>query len=105
MIKKLFSADPKLIGPIECTPTTDALPASRVNGTPDPLKADLVALLVKSRCSTEPSILCDTHPTQARTGSCRGRGRTTDDRGHRKHLSLLPGIRKACHFPVPLGRA
>ncbi|HEY1928073.1 MAG TPA: FAD-binding and (Fe-S)-binding domain-containing protein [Caulobacteraceae bacterium] len=45
MIKKLFSADPSRIGrfngPLKC----DAVPASLVEGTPDDLKADLIALL------------------------------------------------------------
>ena len=49
MVKKLFSADPSRIGRLECVPTSDALPASQVAGTPNPLKAQLIALLGKQQ--------------------------------------------------------
>jgi D-lactate dehydrogenase len=49
MIKKLFSANPTRMGRFECEPVSDALPTSMVNGTPDQLKADLIALLGKKQ--------------------------------------------------------
>ena len=49
MARKLFSANPSRIGRFEATPTSDALPASKVHGTPAALKADLVALLGKEK--------------------------------------------------------
>lgn len=49
MLKKLFSADSARIGRFECAPTSDALPASMLNGTPDGLKADLVGMLGKEK--------------------------------------------------------
>src|SRR6201998_699492 len=47
MIRKLFSVDPARIGRFERPPTSDAVPASLVDGTPGDLKADLIALLGK----------------------------------------------------------
>src|ERR1700752_200094 len=47
MIRKLLSAHPARIGWFEGPPTTDAVPASLVDGTPGDLKADLIALLGK----------------------------------------------------------
>src|SRR5271169_5576470 len=47
MIRKLFSANPERIGRFDGPPTSDAVPASLVNGTPGDLKADLIALLGK----------------------------------------------------------
>ena len=47
MIKKLFSANPARIGRFNGPPTSDAVPASLVDGTPGDLKADLIALLGK----------------------------------------------------------
>src|SRR3984885_11866942 len=47
MIKKLFSANPERIGRFDAPPTSDAVPASLVDGTPGNLKADLIALLGK----------------------------------------------------------
>src|SRR5260370_18394294 len=47
MIKKLFSANPARIGRFDGPPTSDAVPASLVDGTPGELKADLIALLGK----------------------------------------------------------
>src|SRR5260370_8800150 len=47
MIKKLFSANPARIGRFDGPPTSDAVPASLVDGTPGDLKADLIALLGK----------------------------------------------------------
>src|SRR5258707_12717033 len=44
---KLFSANPARIGRFDGPPTSDALPASLVDGTPGDLKADLIALLEK----------------------------------------------------------
>jgi hypothetical protein len=43
--KKLFSANPARIGGFDGSPTSDAIPASLVDGTPSDLKADLIALL------------------------------------------------------------
>ncbi len=48
MIKKLFSANPARIGRFDALPTSDAVPASLVDGTPGDLKADLIALLGKA---------------------------------------------------------
>src|ERR1700733_32165 len=45
MIKKLFSANPERIGRFDAPPTSDAVPASLVDGPPGNLKADLIALL------------------------------------------------------------
>ena len=47
MIRKLFSANPARIGRFDGPPTSDAVPASLVDGTPGDLKADLIALLGK----------------------------------------------------------
>jgi D-lactate dehydrogenase len=47
MSRKLFSANPSHIGRFNGPPTSDAVPASLVDGTPGDLKADLVALLGK----------------------------------------------------------
>src|SRR6266478_5150303 len=47
MIKKLFSANPARIGRFDGPPTSDAVPASLVDGTPGDLKSDLIALLGK----------------------------------------------------------
>src|SRR6266478_9953421 len=47
MLKKLFSAKPARIGRFEGPPTSDAVPASLVDGTPGDLKADLIAILGK----------------------------------------------------------
>src|SRR5258706_11479510 len=47
MLKKLFSANPARIGRFDGPPTSDAVPASLVDGTPGDLKADLIALLGK----------------------------------------------------------
>src|SRR5258705_3623824 len=44
---KLFSALPAGIGRFEGPPTSDAAPASLVDGTPGDLKADLIAILGK----------------------------------------------------------
>src|SRR5258707_13275268 len=44
---KLFSANPARIGRFDGPPTSDAVPASLVDGTPGDLKADLIALLGK----------------------------------------------------------
>jgi len=41
MIRKLFSASPVCIGRFDGPPTSDAAPASLVDGTPGDLKADL----------------------------------------------------------------
>ena len=49
MVSKLFSADPARIGRFDAPPESDAVPASLVNGTPDDLKADLIALLGKEK--------------------------------------------------------
>ena len=46
MIKKLFSANPARIGRFDGPPTSDAVPASLVDGTPGDLKADLIVLLL-----------------------------------------------------------
>src|SRR6202167_4543539 len=45
MFNKLLSANPARIGRFEAPPTSDAVPASLVDGTPGDLKADLIALL------------------------------------------------------------
>jgi hypothetical protein len=47
MFKKLLSANPARIGRFDAPPTSDAMPASLVDGTPGELKADLIALLGK----------------------------------------------------------
>src|ERR1700678_1805950 len=47
MFNKLLSANPARIGRFEAPPTSDAVPASLVDGTPGDLKADLIALLGK----------------------------------------------------------
>src|SRR6201993_4441473 len=47
MIRKLLSANPERIGRFDGPPTSDAIPASLVDGTPGDLKADLIALLGK----------------------------------------------------------
>jgi len=47
MIGKLFSANPARIGRFDGPATSDAVPASLVDGTPSDLKADLIALLGK----------------------------------------------------------
>src|SRR5277367_6819541 len=47
MIRKLFSANPARIGRFDGPPTSDAVPASLVDGTPGDLRADLIALLGK----------------------------------------------------------
>src|ERR1700691_4073181 len=47
MSTKLFSANPARIGRFDGPPTSDAVPASLVDGTPGDLKADLIALLGK----------------------------------------------------------
>ena len=49
MARKLFSADPARIGRFECEPTADAVPDHVAQGTPEALRADLVALLGKDR--------------------------------------------------------
>lgn len=49
MLKKLFSADPTRIGRFDGPPKDDAVPASLVTGTPNDLKADLIALLGRDR--------------------------------------------------------
>jgi D-lactate dehydrogenase len=48
MMRKLFSANPACIGRFDGPPTSDAVPASLVDGTPGDLKADLIALLGKA---------------------------------------------------------
>jgi len=45
MFNKLLSANPARIGRFDAPPTSDAVPASLVDGTPGDLKADLIALL------------------------------------------------------------
>jgi D-lactate dehydrogenase len=45
LLRKLFSADPARIGRFDAPPTSDAIPASLVDGTPGDLKADPVAFL------------------------------------------------------------
>src|ERR1700684_1405750 len=47
MTSKLLSANPARIGRFDGPPTSDAVPASLVDGTPGDLKADLIALLGK----------------------------------------------------------
>jgi D-lactate dehydrogenase len=47
LVRKLFSPDPARMGRFDSAPTSDALPASMVDGTPSDLKADLIALLGK----------------------------------------------------------
>src|ERR1700677_3159059 len=47
MTGKLFSANPARIGRFDAPPSSDAIPASLVDGTPADLKADLIALLGK----------------------------------------------------------
>src|SRR5258707_2819344 len=47
MTKTLLSANPARIGRFDGPPTSDAVPASLVDGTPGVLKADLIALLGK----------------------------------------------------------
>src|SRR5580765_8227975 len=47
LLSKLFSANPARIGRFDGPPTSDAVPASLVDGTPGDLKADLIALLGK----------------------------------------------------------
>src|ERR1700685_4648197 len=47
MTGKLFSATPARIGRFDAPPSSDAIPASLVDGTPADLKADLIALLGK----------------------------------------------------------
>jgi D-lactate dehydrogenase len=47
MSRKLLSANPARIGRFDGPPTSDAVPASLVNGTPAKLKSDLIALLGK----------------------------------------------------------
>jgi D-lactate dehydrogenase len=47
MTRKLFSANPAHIGRFNGPPTSDAVPASLVDGTPGSLKSDLIALLGK----------------------------------------------------------
>jgi D-lactate dehydrogenase len=44
MIRKLFSTNPARIGRFDGPPTCDAVPTSLVDGPPDGLKADLIAL-------------------------------------------------------------
>ena len=46
-MRKLFSANPGLIGRFDGPPKSDAVPASLVHGTPGDLKVDLFALLGK----------------------------------------------------------
>src|ERR1700742_1647107 len=48
MTRKLFSANPARIGRFNGPPTSDAVPASMVDGTPGDLKADLITLLGKA---------------------------------------------------------
>jgi FAD/FMN-containing dehydrogenase len=45
---KLFSANPARMGRFDGPPTSDAVPASLVDGTPGDLKADLIGLLGKA---------------------------------------------------------
>jgi D-lactate dehydrogenase len=47
MTRKLFSANPTRIGRFDAPPTSDAVPASLVDGTSDELKNNLIALLGK----------------------------------------------------------
>jgi hypothetical protein len=47
VMRRLFSANPARIGRFDAPPTSDAVPASLVDGTPADLKADLIALLGK----------------------------------------------------------
>src|SRR5580700_8472333 len=47
MIRKLLSANPAHIGRFDGPPTSDAVPASLLDGTPGNLKSDLIALLGK----------------------------------------------------------
>ncbi len=47
MTRKLFSANPARIGRFDAPPTSDAVPASLVDGTSDELKNNLIALLGK----------------------------------------------------------
>jgi D-lactate dehydrogenase len=47
LIRKLFSANPARMPRCDGPPKKDAVPASLVDGTPDGLKADLIALLGK----------------------------------------------------------
>src|SRR5579859_2024250 len=47
MTRKLLSANPAHIGRFDGPPTSDAVPASLVGGTPGKLKSDLIALLGK----------------------------------------------------------
>src|SRR5258705_8556864 len=47
MMRKLFSANPARIGRFDGPPTSDAVPASLVDGTPGDLKSDLIAPLGK----------------------------------------------------------
>jgi D-lactate dehydrogenase len=48
-MRKLFSANPSRIGRFDAPPTSDAVPAGLVGGSPGGLKADLIALLGKER--------------------------------------------------------
>jgi D-lactate dehydrogenase len=45
LVRKLFSPNPARIGRFDSASTSDALPASLIDGTPSDLKADLIALL------------------------------------------------------------
>src|SRR5271163_2847043 len=47
MLRKLLSANPARIGRFDGPPTSDAVPASLVDGTPSDLRTDLIALLGK----------------------------------------------------------
>ena len=47
MLRKLLSVDPALIGRFDAPPMSDAIPTSLIDGTPNGLKADLIALLGK----------------------------------------------------------
>jgi hypothetical protein len=45
LLRELFSADPARIERFDARPTSDAVPASLVDGTPGDLEVDLIAFL------------------------------------------------------------